>query len=102
MPHIKLLKPKHNSVRTVRKGEYQSIYQDRRWKLLRAAKMRANPLCEVCEAKGRVTPTKDVHHKKPFDTGTTKEEIEVLAFDYYNLLSVCDPCHKNEHKKLKL
>ena len=102
MPTIKLLKTKRDNVRTVRKGKYQDIYQDRRWKLLRAAKMRANPLCEVCEMKDRVTPTKEVHHKIPFDTGTTQEEIEYLAFNWNNLQSVCNPCHKDEHKKLRL
>jgi 5-methylcytosine-specific restriction endonuclease McrA len=63
--------------------------------------MQNNPICERCEARGRVTPTSEVHHKKPFDTGRTEEEIEELAFDYDNLKSVCEPCHEEAHKELK-
>jgi 5-methylcytosine-specific restriction protein A len=101
MPVIKLLKTKRDPVPTIRKGKYQEIYQDKRWRRLRAAKLRANPLCERCEARGRVTPTEEVHHKIPFDQGTTAEEIEELAFDWDNLMSVCDPCHNEEHEKIK-
>lgn len=101
MPTIRLLKIKKNTVPTVRKSMYQGIYQDKRWKKLRALKLMANPLCERCEAKGKVTPAKDVHHIVPFDQGTTKEQIEELAYDYDNLMSVCDPCHDEEHANIK-
>jgi len=101
MPTIKLLAKKRDSVPTQRKGVYQNIYQDKRWKKLRAAKMRANPLCERCEKKNRVTPASEVHHKKPFDEGQTQEEIESLAFDWDNLESDCEPCHEEAHKELK-
>lgn len=100
MPTIKLLTPRRSSVRTVRKGKYQEIYQDKRWKKLRKAKLRHNPLCERCESRNRITPADEVHHIIPFDRGRTPEETECLAFDYDNLKSVCDPCHDEEHKEL--
>ena len=100
MPTIKLPKRKHDNVRTTRKVKYQDIYQDPRWRAIRDAKKRNNPLCERCEEKGLVTPAKEIHHKIPFDCGRTEEEIEELAFDYDNTKSVCDSCHTEEHKEL--
>jgi 5-methylcytosine-specific restriction protein A len=93
MPFLNLGRKKPRD-RTVNKGLYQEIYQDKRWRLLRQIKFEENPLCECCEAKGIVTQTEEIHHKIPFQTGKTKEEIEALAFDYDNLLSDCVPCHK--------
>lgn len=101
MPTIKLLKSRRDNVVTKRKGEYQTIYQDKRWKKLRAEKIRVNPICERCEKKNKIIPAEEVHHKIPFDYGTTPEEIELLAFDWDNLESVCEPCHKDAHKELK-
>lgn len=101
MPTIKLLPKRRNDVPTLRQREYQDIYQDKRWKKLRALKMRHNPLCERCVKKHKVTPTKEVHHIIPFDTGRNEEEIELLAFDYDNLQSLCEPCHEEAHKELK-
>jgi 5-methylcytosine-specific restriction endonuclease McrA len=100
MPHINLGRRKPRD-RTINKGLYQDIYQDKRWKTIRQAKFEENPLCELCEAAGRVTQTEEVHHKRPFQTGTTPEEIEILAFDWDNLQSLCTPCHKEEDKKIR-
>jgi 5-methylcytosine-specific restriction enzyme A len=101
MPTINLLKTKRDSVPTVRKGKYQEIYQDKRWKKIRNIKLRANPLCERCELLNRITPTTEVHHKIPFDYGKTNDEIEELAFDYDNTESLCDPCHDIRHEELR-
>jgi predicted HNH restriction endonuclease len=46
----------------------------------------------------KVVPMKEVHHKKPFQEGRTKEEVEELAFDWDNLESVCAECHETRHK----
>ena len=86
---------------TKRKQEYQDIYQDKRWRSIIAAKKRTNPLCERCEKKGRVTPMSEVHHKKPFQWGRTREEIEDLAFDFDNTESICNKCHDEAHKELR-
>jgi 5-methylcytosine-specific restriction enzyme A len=102
MATIKLLKRKRDSVPTTKKGQYQDIYQDKRWLKLRNHKRRVNPICEKCEKKGKVTPMKEVHHKKPFQEGRTPEEVEELAYDWDNLESLCEPCHEEAHKELKL
>jgi len=100
MPTINLGQQRR-AVRTINKQLYQDIYQDPRWKRLRAAKFRENPLCEKCEAKGMVVMAKEVHHKIPFQTGRTPEEVERLAFDWDNLQSLCITCHKEEDKKMR-
>lgn len=100
MPTINLLKTKKKQVATLRKGKFQEIYQDKRWKKLRAAKLRENPICERCEIKNKVVPAVEVHHKIPFDWGRTAEEVDDLAFDFGNLSSLCDPCHDEAHDEL--
>ena len=80
---------------------YQGIYQDKRWKKLRLEKMRVNPLCERCANMDRITPAEEVHHKIPFDIGMTQEQRERLAFDWDNLMSVCNECHDFLHLELK-
>lgn len=100
MPTINLLKTRKKIVSTLRKGKFQEIYQDKRWKRLRAAKLRENPLCERCEIKNKVVPAAEVHHKIPFDRGRTPQEVDDLAFDMDNLQSLCDPCHDEAHEEL--
>jgi 5-methylcytosine-specific restriction protein A len=63
-------------------------------------KFRDNPVCEICDAKGITKQTEEIHHKIPFERGTTLAEIERLAFDYDNLISVCIDCHKELHRHL--
>ena len=92
MPYINLGKRKPRD-RSISKDRHQKIYNDKRWWRLRDAKKRANPLCEKCEAEGRITQTQAVHHIIPFETGSTPEMVERLAFDYNNLMSVCNECH---------
>ena len=97
MPTIKLQKKKDIRVPTVAKRDFQSVYQDKRWYLIRDEKRRVNPICEHCER----VPLKEVHHKTPFQWGRNKEEIELLAFDFDNTASLCEICHEREHLRLK-
>ena len=96
MPTIKLVKS-HRQV-TVNKKEYQKVYNCRRWKELRAAKFADNPVCEECAKEGRTTPTKEIHHIKPFEIDNDLS----LAYDYDNLISLCVECHKQAHEKLRM
>ena len=43
------------------------IYNSKEWKQLRIEKLRANPLCEVCQEKGYVKSAHCVHHKHPIE-----------------------------------
>ena len=67
-----------------------TLYTDR-WARLRGLKRRHNPLCEECRAEGNLVATSQVHHIKPIRTHPE------LAFEWSNLKSVCDPCHRRIH-----
>ena len=95
MPTINLTKKRRNP--TVNKWQFQSIYNTRRWKQLRAAKVAENPLCEECEKAGRVRVTDEVHHIVPLDFSMNRFQLEVIAYDWDNLMSLCVECHKHKH-----
>lgn len=62
------------------------------WRKLRAAVLRRDKhLCQICKAKGKVTPATEVDHIKPkFEGG--KDELT-------NLQAICDVCHKIKTKQ---
>jgi 5-methylcytosine-specific restriction protein A len=102
MPTIKLLRKKDNRVPTQKKGEYQDVYQDKRWKFITRCRKMMNPLCEECDKKKRTTPMAEVHHRVPFQWGRNEKEIDDLAFDFDNTMSVCVDCHKKLDAELKI
>ena len=55
---------------------------------IRAAYVAKHPLCEQCEAEGRLTPVAEVHHIRPLAHGGTHDEN--------NLMSLCKPCHSRQ------
>lgn len=75
------------------------IYNSKEWRELRIMKLRANPLCEVCEQEGIVTSAHAVHHRHPIEDSTSKAEMRKWAFMWENLVSVCDACHAKIHKE---
>ena len=79
----------------------QEIYNSREWRELRILKLRANPLCEVCEREGIVTAAHAVPHRHPIEESTSKAEMRKWAFIWDNLVSVCDACHAKIHKEMK-
>lgn len=78
-----------------------TIYNSREWRELRIAKLRANPLCEMCEAEGIVRSAHCVHHTHPIEDSTSMEEMRKWAFMWSNLVSLCDECHTRIHKDAK-
>ena len=75
------------------------IYNSREWRDLRIQKLRANPLCEMCEQDGIVTSAHAVHHRHPIEESTSNAEMRKWAFMWDNLVSVCDACHAKIHKE---
>ena len=63
--------------------------------------MQSNPICEICAAAGIITPGTEVHHVTPVDTGANNEQIELLAYNYSNLVTLCHKCHVQAHKDLQ-
>ncbi|MCH5234922.1 MAG: HNH endonuclease [Muribaculaceae bacterium] len=60
-----------------------------------------HPICEVCESKGIIREAKEIHHIRPISNGETELEMMDLAFNPYNLQSLCIECHHKIHKEMK-
>jgi 5-methylcytosine-specific restriction enzyme A len=73
--------------RTPEAAEYRRLYKTARWSRIRAAQLRAKPLCEWCEARGLLVKATVAHHTKAHGGR------EALFFDAGNLTSLCKPCH---------
>jgi hypothetical protein len=54
---------------------------------MRQAQLAAEPLCQRCKAKGKLTPATTVHHVRRHDGDPVK------FFDPGNVASSCKPCH---------
>lgn len=59
----------------------------RAWRKIRDHFIKANPLCEECKRKGKLTAAQEVHHILPLSRGGTHDES--------NLMSVCTSCHSS-------
>ncbi|WP_075559137.1 HNH endonuclease signature motif containing protein [Parabacteroides timonensis] len=81
-------------------ANYIKLINTARWKRVRLKKLQAQPLCECCQDKDKITPATEVHHVTPVETVTTIEQMETLMFEYSNLMSVCHECHKNIHAEM--
>ena len=57
----------------------------------RAQYLRAHPLCETCEAAGRIAEAVELDHRKPLSQGGTH--------DWENLSGLCKPCHLDKTRR---
>ena len=87
-----------------RKPEYQRLLNSKRWKALRVQYLQQQPLCERCQADGRVTAAVDVHHVIPVESAKTVREMEALCFNeapQQRLMALCPACHAAVHKEAR-
>lgn len=70
------------------------VYKTQLWLRLRAAQLRAQPLCRYCKEMGETVPATTVDHIK------AHRGDRDLAFDPDNLQSLCKPCH-DQHAQAK-
>lgn len=83
------------------------IYNSREWKELKARKKSVNRFCEMCIAEGQakgikrgyLTPVQCVHHIIPIETAHNMAEMRKLAFDWTNLMSLCNKHHNQVHNQ---
>lgn len=68
--------------------------------MLRRDTITAHPLCQRCEAEGRISPATEVHHRHPVEYGQTYAEKCRLMFDPSNLCALCHDCHVKEHTEM--
>lgn len=80
---------KYNVMNENRPSAHRRGYS-RKWNKVRMVKLKQNPLCEMCEDKGLITPAVLVHHIVPISEGGA-----VLEYD--NLMSLCTKCHGEVH-----
>ena len=84
-----------------RDKRYQHLLNSKRWKQLRQWKLQQNPLCEQCEAEGKIVSAVDVHHMTPVETARTPQEMEQLCFNPANLQALCISCHASIHRNAR-
>ena len=79
---------------------YQHLLNSKRWKEMRQRYLRAHPLCERCQAEGKISSAVDVHHIIPVESAKYIAEMEQLCFDDgNNLQALCIPCHIKTHQE---
>jgi 5-methylcytosine-specific restriction endonuclease McrA len=74
-----------------RDPEAKRFYRSAAWLGIRSIKLRRDPLCERCLARGLLIPATTVHHKRE------RREAPDLALDLDNLESLCPSCHSSHH-----
>lgn len=101
MPTInKGTKKKKYSVKNGKNAYIAHLYNSQKWVKLRNAHLMQYPLCQMCLDNNIITPCSEVHHVKPISTGRNEQEMQYLAYDANNLISLCTTCHKKIHKNL--
>ena len=84
---VPALKSAPNSARARKQDGRGSPYDRREWRdRISPDKLRANPLCEECEAHGKVVPAREVDH---IDGNPENNDPK-------NLRSLCAPCHSRK------
>lgn len=76
------------------KVDTERVY-DHRWNMLSKRYRTLHPLCEDCDADGRITPSIEVHHTVPVlvDKGR--------LHDWTNLVALCRGCHAKRHRDMR-
>jgi 5-methylcytosine-specific restriction protein A len=97
MPTINKPRKRKNNKGDQYDVQRRKIYNSEKWRKLRRFKFSCNPLCEICEKKGMITPAEDIHHIVSFMSSDDIEKRYYLAYDFYNLLSLCKVCHQKLH-----
>lgn len=74
----------------VKRDRVQRVYNNPQWARIRLeAIRRANGLCEVCKAQGRLKAGNEVHHIVKVVNGNNDTN-----YDLNNLIFVCTKCHR--------
>lgn len=97
--YLNHLNIKQNQLTPPPKDNKQQFYNSKGWKVLRQQKLHEQPLCEICQQRGLVTPGSQVHHAIRFFEQYDENMKWMLLLDYDNLVTVCDKCHQHIHKQ---
>lgn len=67
-------------------SQFSNLYQNHRWRKLRAAQLEREPLCRYCKRQGRITVATVCDHVIP-------HKGDLTLFWKGNLSSLCASCH---------
>ena len=84
-----------------RDEQYIKLINTQRWRRLRFKHLQSNPLCERCKNQDRVTAASEVHHIIPIESQTSSKDMEQVAYNPLNLMSVCRECHRAIHTEMR-
>lgn len=87
-------------MRYIKNEQYHKLLRHSKWQKLRAMYLAQHPVCEQCEKNGKTSLAKVVHHVVPIEDAKDITMMEVLAYDWHNLMAVCEQCHEAIHKHL--
>ena len=89
--------PQHQPsvINDIKRGNANKRGYDAAWRKVSKQYLAIHPLCEDCEAKGRISAADLVHHVKPIRDGGAR-------LNYSNLRALCKPCHEEAHKRLRM
>lgn len=81
-PTIQADRPRSEESKT-----HQRRLNDRRWRRFARSFLIEHPLCEECQAEGRLEAATEVHHR------ISGRERPDLFWDWDNLQALCKSCH---------
>ena len=80
--------------------DYQQLINSTKWLRLRRVVLTRHPLCQRCEAEGRLTAATEVHHVRPVEEAITYSDKRQRMYDPHNLHALCHDCHVRTHTEL--
>ena len=80
--------------------DYQQLINSAKWLRLRREVLTRHPLCQRCEAEGRLTAATEVHHVRPVEEAITYSDKQQRMYDPHNLRALCHDCHVRTHTEL--
>lgn len=77
--------------------DYQKLINTTKWLRLRRDILTKQPICQRCQAEGRLTAATEVHHVRPVEEAVTLAEKRQRMYDPTNLRALCHDCHVRTH-----
>lgn len=83
--------------RMAKDKDYNRLIHTVKWLRLRRDALTMRPLCQRCEAEGRLTPATEVHHIRPVEEAIAMADKTQRMYDPHNLQALCHDCHVRTH-----
>lgn len=80
--------------------DYIQLIHAAQWVRLRKEVLTRHPLCQDCEAAGRIEAATEVHHVRPVEEAINYAEKRRRMYDPHNLRALCHACHVRVHTEL--